>query len=189
MNCSNVGWRCYLKAYTYTVTSKNWIFSATITISISLPNVPSLGCYNHHNLIKFEYVWQKQRVSHWETQCKAPTLHMKSINFMTEMTTYNFVFKCLSLVWRNHNSLAMSFGTNRHLLNLTLFCFFPHCRMNASYSYYYQSPSHPCVTNWMVVPSTGLQTEAPSTTSVLFSQSTPLPKKWNMTEKKGISIT
>lgn len=46
--------------------------------------------------------------------CKAPTLHMMSINFMTELTSYNFVFKCLSLFRRNHNPLAMNFGANRH---------------------------------------------------------------------------
>lgn len=115
---------------------------------------------------------------------------MKSINFMTELTTYNYVFKYLSLFRRNYNPLAMNVGANRHIFkkNLTLFCFFPQCTMNASYSYYHQPPSYSCVTNWMVVPSTGLQTEAPATTSIFFFPKHIFAKKMKHDRKEESSL-
>ena len=94
---------------------------------------------------------------HCKTQYEVPTLHMKSINFMTKLPIYDFNFKYLSPSGRNINPLTTSLSVNSHLFILNLFCFFSSVkcdqdRMDTSGSHYHQASPHSCMTNWVAVP-------------------------------------
>lgn len=112
INCGDapVGWRWYLKAHVYTVTSENWTFFDSSSQSLHLQMCFLLSCRNHQNLIKFE-LQQRQTRYHCKTQYEVPILHMKNINFMVKLPIYNFNFKYLSPSGRNLYPLVTKLST------------------------------------------------------------------------------